>query len=67
MRVIIEIENEDDLTRLTEILRDAQVTVIREPARPAPDRRAVLQRLFSTYRVDLPDGFAFDRDEAHER
>lgn len=73
MRLIIEVDNADELERaLAALEADAfkdqpiQVTTPnRTPSRQ--ERQAILERIYSRYRIELPPDWTFDRDAAHER
>lgn len=64
MRVIIEVDNKEEFRETLALLGDRDVEV-RE--RAATLRHERLREIFRTYRGCLPEGYRFDRDEAHER
>lgn len=63
MRVIIEVDNKEELQETLLLLGDRPVEV-RERTTP---RRERLEQIFRTYQGRLPENYRFDRDEAHER
>jgi hypothetical protein len=64
MRVIIEVDNEDELREALSLLWD-RVVEVRE--RPSISRQDRLRQIFRKYRGRLPEGYRLDRDDAHDR
>ena len=65
MRVIIEVNSAEELQETLALLGDRPVTVAKPP--DASKRAALLREAVRTYRIALPEDWAFNRDEAHER
>ncbi len=64
MRVIIEVDNKEELQETLSLLGERPVEVRQ---RATTLRKERLEQIFRTYRGHLPEGYRFDRDEAHER
>ncbi len=68
MRVIIEIETDDELRRLREVLGPERVEVRTREARPSrAERKERFRKLQQDVTLSLPKGFRFDRDELYQR
>ena len=73
MRLIIEVENDQELERALDALnaeafKNRPIHVVTPSQRPSlQERRAILQRIYDRYQIELPPDWTFDRDEAHER
>ena len=80
MRIIIEIESDDDLRRIREAFGEERLDIrpsndLRPsgdgaPAAPAfdPEKRyQELKERFSEFRITLPPDYKFDRNEIHDR
>ena len=65
MRVIIEVDSEEELRKTLALLGDRPVTLVEPPS--LSERAALLREAVRTYRIELPKGWTFNRDEAHER
>ena len=73
MRLIIEVDNGEELERALKILQGD--TFKNQPIQvmtphPIPSRRqrqTILQQIYERYQIKLPEDWRFDRDEAHER
>ena len=70
MRVIIEVDDQEELERVaallgSEVLKNELVEIRRPPTRA--ERQTLLEDLFRTYRVHLPEGWKIDREELHRR
>ena len=63
MRVIIEVDSQEELAETLAMLGDRPVEVRERPT----VRQERLQEMFRTYRGQPPEGYRFDREEAHER
>ena len=68
MRVIIEIESDDELRRVQEMLGPERIEVRpRDPAEARRVRRERLRDLQREVRIALPEGFRFKRAELYDR
>ena len=74
MRVVIEVQDDAELQRVTRLLREEGVEVRvggdGAPASPAfdPEKRyQELKERFSEFRITLPPDYTFDRNEIHDR
>jgi len=71
MRVIIEIDSDDELRRLKHLLGEERIEVRTSRARTdASDRAARRERLRALQqriRITLPDDYHFDRDTLYDR
>ncbi len=63
MRVIIEVNNSEELREALALLGDKPMEVREKRSL----RRARLEQLFERMRGVLPEDYHFDRDELHER
>ena len=63
MRVIIEVDNKEELAETLTLLGDRPVEVRERPTL----RQDRLQEIFRKYRGRLPEDYRFDREEAHDR
>lgn len=73
MRVIIEVENGDELEQALAALQaetfknqPIQVRTLYQ-ARSPRERQAILQPIYDRYQIELPPDWTFNRDEANER
>lgn len=73
MRVIIEVDDDQELERALEALqadafKDRPIQVKGPPRIPSRrERQAILERIYERYQIDLPADWKFDRDQANER
>ena len=64
MRVIIEVDSKEELAEALSVLGNRSVKVV---SLSPEDRAARLQEVIQKYRINLPEDWTFDRDEAHQR
>lgn len=64
MRVIIEVDSQEELRETLRLLGDRPVEI---HERATASRHQALRQIFQKYQGQLPDGYHFDRDEVHER
>ena len=73
MKVIIEIESDDDLRRVREVFGEERIEVrhggdgASAPPFDPERRREELRRAFGRFRGTIPPDYTFDRDELHAR
>ena len=63
MKVIIEIEKEEDFEKIKKVLKGETITVIRS----IKEREKILEAIFKKYNVSLPENYKFNREEIHAR
>jgi hypothetical protein len=63
MKVSIEISSDEELKKIAEILKGQHITVVKS----AKDRKKILEDIYNKYRVKLPTGYKFNREEIHAR
>ena len=63
MRVIIEIERDDELQKIKKALEGENITIVKTQK----EREKVLKDIFNTYNITLPKDYKFDREEVHAR
>jgi len=63
MKVIIEIEKDEELKKIRKAFEGATIKVVRAKQ----DKNKILEAIFKKYNVKLPKNYAFDREEIHAR
>jgi hypothetical protein len=63
MRVIIEIEKDDELQKIKKALEGENITIVKTQK----EREKVLEDIFNKYNITLPKNYKFDREEIHAR
>jgi len=63
MKVIIEIEKEEEFEKIKKALKGEIITVIRS----IKEREKILELIFKKYNVSLPKNYKFNREEIHAR
>ena len=63
MKVIIEIEKEEEFEKIKKALKGETITVIRS----LKEREKILELIFKKYNVSLPKNYKFNREEIHAR
>ncbi|MBI5408745.1 MAG: hypothetical protein HZA14_05205 [Nitrospirae bacterium] len=63
MKVIIEIEKDDELKKIRKAFEGATITVVRAKK----DKNRILEAIFKKYNVKLPRNYTFDREAIHAR
>lgn len=63
MKVIIEIEKEEEFEMIKKALKGETITVIRS----IKEREKILEAIFKKYNVSLPKNYKFNREEIHVR
>lgn len=63
MKVIIEIERDEDLEKIKKTFKREKITVVRSKR----ERKKILESIFKRYNVKLPSDYKFDREEIHAR
>ncbi|MBI5213503.1 MAG: hypothetical protein HY957_09080 [Nitrospirae bacterium] len=63
MKVIIEIEKDEELEKIKKTFKGEKITVVRAQK----ERKKILERIFKGYNVKLPANYKFDREEIHAR
>ena len=63
MKVIIEIEKEEEFEKIKKALKGETITVIRS----IKEREKILETIFKKYNVCLPKNDKFNREEMHTR
>jgi len=61
MRIIIEIEKDEDFEKLKKVFKGETITVIRTRR----ERNKILESIFKKYNVTLPQNYSFDREALH--
>lgn len=64
MKVIIEIEKEEDLNKIKRIFKKENITVVNTQAER---KKLLLESLFKKYNIKLPKKFKLNREEIHAR
>jgi len=65
MRVIIEVDDEEELRQTLALLGNTNSIIVEKP--PTSSRMAKLLDSLRKYQIKLPEDWKFNRDEAHER
>lgn len=63
MKVIIEIERDEDLEQIKKAFKREKISVVRSQR----EREKILESIFKRYNVKLPANYKFDREEIHAR
>jgi len=63
MKVIIEIEKDEEIEKIKKAFRGESITVIKM----RKDKNRILEAIFRKYNVKLPKNYAFDREAIHAR
>ena len=63
MKVIIEIEKEEEFEKIKKAIKGKTITVIRS----IKEREKILEVIFKKYNVSLPKNYKFNREEIHAR
>ncbi|MBI4691422.1 MAG: hypothetical protein HY754_14320 [Nitrospirae bacterium] len=63
MKVIIEIERDEELEKIKKTFKGEKITVVRSQK----ERGKILENIFKKYNVKLPPNYKFDREEIHAR
>lgn len=63
MKVIIEIEKDEELEMVKKAFKGKSITIVRTQK----ERRKLLDAIFKKYRVKLPRNYKFNREEIHAR
>lgn len=61
MRIIIEIEKDEDIEKLKKVFKGETITVIRTRR----ERNKILESIFKKNNVTLPKNYSFDREALH--
>lgn len=63
MKVIIEIEKEEDLEKIKKAFTGEIITIVKTQK----ERRNILESIFKKYNIKLPENFKINREEIHAR
>lgn len=63
MKVIIEIEKDEEILKLRNAFKGEAITVIKT----RKDRGKILEEIFKKYNIKLPKNYRFDREAIHAR
>ena len=63
MKVLIEVSSDDELKKVAKILKGQHITILKS----VKDRKKILEDIYNKYRVKLPAGYKFNREEIHAR
>lgn len=63
MKVIIEIEKDEELEIVKKAFKGKSITIVRTQK----ERRKLLDAIFNKYQVKLPKNYKFNREEIHAR
>lgn len=63
MKVIIEIERDEEIMKLKKAFKGETITVVRA----RKDKNRILETIFRKYNVKLPKSYAFDREAVYSR
>ncbi|MDN3512014.1 MAG: hypothetical protein NG784_12035 [Candidatus Jettenia sp.] len=63
MKVIIEIERDEELEKIGKVLKGENITVVKTKR----GREEILENIFKKYNVKLPANYKFDREKIHAR
>ena len=63
MKVIIEIENDDEIEKIKKAFKGEAVTVVKTPKK----KNKILEAIFKKYNVTLPKNYTFNREAIHVR
>jgi len=63
MKVIIEIENDDEIEKIKKAFKGEAITVVK----PHKKKNEILEAIFKKYNVTLPKNYTFNREAIHVR
>lgn len=63
MKVIIEIEKDEEIEKIKKAFKGESITVIKT----RKDKNRILEAIFRKYNVKLPKNYSFDREAIHAR
>lgn len=63
MKVIIEIERDEELSKIKKMFKDEAISIIRAPR----DKNKLLEAIFKKYNVKLHRDYNFNREALHVR
>ncbi|CAG1021966.1 hypothetical protein DOJK_01359 [Patescibacteria group bacterium] len=63
MKIIIEIEKDEEFEKIKKALKGEHITVVKKQK----ERKKVLESIFKKYHVKLPANYKFNREEIHAR
>jgi hypothetical protein len=63
MRIIIEIEKDEDIEKMRKVFKGEMIRVIKNRR----ERNKILESIFKKYNVKLPKNYSFDRKAIHAR
>lgn len=63
MKVIIEIEKDEEIEKIKKAFRGESISVIKT----RKDKNRILETVFRKYNVKLPKNYSFDREAIHAR
>ncbi|HAK89489.1 MAG: hypothetical protein A2077_04520 [Nitrospirae bacterium GWC2_46_6] len=63
MKVIIEIEKDEELEKIKKSFKGEKITVVKTQK----ERKKILESIFKRYNVKLPANYKFNREEIHAR
>ncbi|MDP3297460.1 MAG: hypothetical protein Q8N09_07720 [Thermodesulfovibrionia bacterium] len=63
MKVIIEIENDDEIEKIKKAFKGEAITVVK----PHKKKNKILEAIFKKYNVTLPKNYTFNREALHAR
>ncbi len=63
MKVIIEIERDEEIEKLKKAFKGETITVVRA----GKDKNRILEAIYKKYNVKLPRNYTFDREAIHAR
>jgi CO dehydrogenase/acetyl-CoA synthase epsilon subunit len=63
MKVIIEIEKDEELEIVKKAFKGKSITIVRTQK----ERRKFLDAIFKKYKIKLPKNYKFNREEIHAR
>ncbi len=61
MRIIIEIEKDEDIEKMRKAFKGEMIRVIKNRR----ERNKILESIFKKYNVKLPKSYSFDREALH--
>lgn len=63
MKIIIEIEKDEEFEKIKKALKGESITVVKKQK----ERKKILESIFKKYHVKLPANYKFNREEIHAR
>ncbi len=63
MKVIIEIEKDEELEKVKKAFKGEAITIIKTQK----ERKKILESIFKKYNVSLPKNYKFNREAIHAR